>query len=88
MSQTQPQTPDASPVVLSGETALRIGSGRHTVDIVPSDRGLLAIVGDGVGRPPATARIGPAVAAAVLELADTVDDERTAWQTAAWPLTC
>jgi len=73
--------------VRAEETALRIGTGRHTVDIVSSDTGLLAIAGDGVGRPPATAEIGPALAAAVLELADTVD-ERTAWETGAWPLAC
>ena len=87
MSQTQPPTADATPGVRAGETALRLGVERHTVDITVSDRGLLAIAGDGVGREPATAEIGPAVVAALLELAATVD-ERRAWRTAAWPLAC
>lgn len=60
--------------------------GRYTVDIVSSDSGLLAFAGDGVGRPPAAAETGPAVVAAVVERTDLVD-ERTAFETAAWPLT-
>lgn len=75
------------PALQKSDTAVRAAVGRHTVDIVPTDRGLLAIAGDGVGRAPVTAEIGPAVAAVVLATADTVD-ERTAWRTQAWPLAC
>jgi len=78
---------DATPGVDAGQTALRIGSGRHTVDIVSSDTGLVAVAGDGVGRPPATAEIGPGLAAVVLAAADTVD-ARHAFDTQAWPLAC
>lgn len=75
----------ATPGVEAGQTALRIATGRHTVDIVQTDGRLLAIAGDGVGREPATAVIGPAAVAVLLELADAVDT-RCAWDTAAWPL--
>jgi len=85
MTATRPQTKGVNPRVKADMTAFRAGCGRYTVDIVLSDRGVLAIAGDGVGRQPATAKIGVAVAAAVLQLADVVD-ERTAFETAAWPL--
>lgn len=87
-TQTRTLTPGVDgqrPLLQPADTAVRCLSGRYTVDIVSTDRGLLAVAGDGVGRPPATAEIGPAAVAAVLELADTVD-ERTAWETQAWPL--
>lgn len=77
--------PDTNPGVSAGETAFRAACGRYTVDVVPIDTGILAVVGDGVGRPPVTAVITPAAAAAVLEQADRVD-ERGVSQTQAWPL--
>lgn len=79
--------PGPTPRVEAGETALRIGCGRCTVDIVPSHGAFIAVAGDGVGSQPATAEITPATVALLLDLADTLD-ERTAWDTAAWPLAC
>jgi hypothetical protein len=67
-------------VVQPEQTAFRAACGRYTVDIVPTADSLLALVGDGIGRPPVLAEIGPAVAAAVLDAAANVD-ERTAWET-------
>jgi len=81
----QPGLPDANPGVRAGETAFRAAYGRYTVDIVQSDAGLLAVAGDGVGRPPVSAVITPGTVAALLEAADIVD-ERSAWRTQAWPL--
>lgn len=77
---------DANPRVRAEETCLRAACGRHTVDIVPATDSILAVVGDGVGRPPVSAPITPATVAAVLSLACSID-ERSALQTQVWPLT-
>lgn len=81
----EPNLRDANPGVRPGETAFRAACGHYTVDILLSGDGILAIAGDGVGRPPVSAVITPGAAAVVLEQADAVD-ERTVERTQAWPL--
>ena len=56
--------PDTNPGVSAGKTAFRAACGRYTVDIVPIDSDILAVVGDGVGRPPVSAVLTPGTAAA------------------------
>jgi hypothetical protein len=67
------------------KTALRLGIGRYTVDILSHDSGLSAIIGSGVGTEPVTVPITPTAAAVLLDRADTVDDRRPI-ETQAWPL--
>ena len=81
-----PRVDRRRPGLQKSDTAVRACIGRYTVDIVSTPNSVLALVGDGVGRPPVSAEIGPAVVAAVLDAAASVD-ERTAWETQAWPLT-
>jgi hypothetical protein len=69
----------------TSKTALRLGIGRYTVDIVSRDNGLCAIIGSGVGSEPTTVPITPTAVVALLDRADTIDDRRPIG-TQAWPL--
>jgi hypothetical protein len=75
------------PPLQPSDYAVRARVQRCTVDIVPTDSGIIAAVGDGVGDPPAVATITPATAVVLLERASDID-ERTVWATQAWPLAC
>jgi len=73
------------PPLQPSDYAVRARVERSTVDITASGSDVIAVVGDGVGEPPAVATIPPATAAVFLEIATAVD-ERTVWHTQAWPL--
>jgi len=86
---TETRSPPAEPLGSGGydtsKTALRLGIGRYTVDIVSRDTGLCAIIGSGVGSEPTTVPITPTAATVLLDRADTVDD-RHPIDTQAWPV--
>jgi len=75
------------PPLQPSDYAVRARVGRCTIDITMRGSDIVAAVGDGVGEPPAVATISPATAAVFLELGTTLD-ERTVWETQAWPLAC
>jgi len=86
---TETRSPPAEPLGSGGydtsKTALRLGIGRYTVDIVSRDTGLCAIIGSGVGTEPESVAITPTAASVLVDRADTLDDRRPS-ETQAWPL--
>jgi hypothetical protein len=70
------------------DSAVRVALGRYTVDIVAPAMGeAFAVIGAGVGTEPVSVDVDASTVALLLEVADSVD-QRTVFETQAWPLAC